>query len=109
MSYRGRLTEAARDRIRAGGTELSAAAWLLDAEQVNELVVDDVDVDVTSTSAFLRVACQVPDGESADGVARLVVTLSQAEALQILFASQLDETRALPVRDTDAGEVEPRL
>lgn len=93
MSYRGRLTEAARDRIRAGGAELSATAWLLDGDQVNELVVDEVDVDTTSTNEYLILHCHTTDTATPGDVVRFDVALDQATALQILFSSHLDETR----------------
>lgn len=94
MSYRGRLTEAARERIRTGGVEISATAWMLDAEQVDDLVVDEVDVDITDIDAYLILHCHAPDTTTVpDGTVRFDVTLDQATAMGILFASQLDETR----------------
>jgi hypothetical protein len=94
VSYRGRLTEAARDRLRAGGPELSSTAWMLTPTQIDAIVVDNVRVDVTSTTAYLILDCHVTptDVESGDTV-QFDVTLDQATALQILFASPLDETR----------------
>lgn len=105
VSYRGRLTEAARERIRTGGVEISATAWMLDAEQVDDLVIHDVTVNINDPDAYLMLDCRAPDTEAENGAVHFTVSLDQAEAMQIMFAAQLDET-PLP-RFTGRAPVDP--
>lgn len=101
MGYRGRLTEAARERIREGGVSLPFTALMLSAEEVDNLVVDDVDVNVGSAPEYLIVHCCTPDRNVAEEVIRFTITLDQATAMRLLFASQLDETRLRTTPDTE--------
>lgn len=97
MSYRARLTELVKEKIRLRGPALPATALRLTNEEITSIFVDDVTVDITSLGNFLRVHCQAHDPEVAGGVTRFDVDVAQGEAMQIIFSALLDETR-VPVR-----------
>lgn len=101
MGYRGRLTEAARERIQAGGASVPWTAALLLDEEVDSLFVDDVDVNVASVDEYLSVHCCTRSAAQPDEIIRFTITLDQSVAMRLLFASQLDETRLRTTPDRE--------